>query len=125
MHPDDRPEHAAGLSRLLRGELGSYKAEQRLLRKDGSSLWSHLTVNLVRDAAGRALRSVAIVLDIGERRRAQEAAAHLAAIVNSSEDAIVAVGFDQRIRSWNTGAEHLFGYTAMQAIGQAAALRIK
>jgi len=119
VHPDDRPAHAAGVSQLLRGGLGSYEAEKRLLRKDGSSLWAHITVNVVRDAAGRALRKVDVVLDIGERRRAEEAAAHLAAIVNSSEDAIVTIDFDHRIRSWNTGAEHLFGYTAMQAIGQA------
>ncbi|MEO5771702.1 MAG: PAS domain S-box protein [Burkholderiaceae bacterium] len=122
VHPDDRPEHAAGVSQLLRGGLGSYEAEQRLLRKDGSILWAHITVNLVREPAGRALRKVDIVLDIGERRRAQEAAAHLAAIVNSSEDAIVTIDFEHRIRSWNAGAEHLFGYTAMQAIGQAATL---
>ena len=122
VHPQDRAAHAAGFTQLLRGELASYEADQRLLRKDGSALWAHITVNLVRDATGRARRSVAIVLDIGERRRAEAAAAHLAAIVDSSEDAIVTLDFEHRIRSWNTGAEHLFGYTALQAIGQPAAL---
>src|SRR5947209_8198242 len=47
-----------------------------------------------------------------------EAMAHLAAIVESSEDAIVSKTLDGMILTWNSGAEHVYGYAAAEAIGQ-------
>jgi PAS domain S-box-containing protein len=63
----------------------------------------------------------AIVL---QRSRADEARTLLAAVVESSEDAIVSKTLQGRILSWNSGAEHLFGYTAAEAIGQPITLII-
>ena len=59
-----------------------------------------------------------------ERKRAEEVQARLAAIVESSEDAIVSKTLDGIIRSWNAGAERLFGYTAEEAVGQSITLII-
>lgn len=56
--------------------------------------------------------------DITERKRAEESNALLAAIVMSSGDAIFSSGLDRTLRSWNAGAERLYGYTAEEAIGQ-------
>ena len=58
--------------------------------------------------------------DITERNHAQEARSRLAAIVNSSQDAIVGIDLDGRIESWNPGAERLFGYRAGEIVGQSA-----
>jgi len=56
--------------------------------------------------------------DVTERKTAEIEQAHLAAIVDSSMDAIVSWTPDGKIRSWNPGAERMFGYTAEEAIGQ-------
>ena len=72
-HPDELPGNWEGYSRLVRGEIDLYEIEKRLVRKDGTSVWVHVTVNLVRDAASRPLNTVVITLDITERKRAEEA----------------------------------------------------
>lgn len=68
---------------------------------------------------GGAVVGVGMICDeVTDQRRAQLDEAHLAAIVESSTDAIISWSIDGRIRSWNPGAERMFGYTAAEAIGR-------
>ena len=73
---------------------------------------------------GSRLAVLAHANPIRDQRRVDEAQALLAAIVESSEDAIVSKSLDGRILSWNGGAERLFGYTAQEAVGSMITLII-
>jgi len=61
---------------------------------------------------------VAIILDITEKKRAEEARFRHAAIVESSKDAIISKNLQAIITGWNAGAQRIFGYTEAEAVGQ-------
>ena len=76
----------------------------------------------IRGPRGSLLGVVLVFRDVTERRRAEENRARLAAIVDSSEDAIIGKTLDGIITSWNQGAERMYGYMADQVVGQPIAL---
>lgn len=89
-----------------------------LVAKDGTERPIDDSAAPMRDADGAIIGAVLIFRDVSERRRAEQLRAQLAAIVESSNDAIVSKSLDGTIRSWNSGAAHLFGYTSEEAVGQ-------
>ena len=71
-----------------------------------------------RDESGRLLGAINVLVDAGERKNSEALAARLAAIVTSSDDAIISKTLDGTITSWNGGATRIFGYTSDEMVGQ-------
>jgi PAS domain S-box-containing protein len=72
----------------------------------------------LRDASGRLVGAINLLMDITERHEASMESARLASIVASSDDAIISKTLDGRITSWNASATRIFGYHANEMIGQ-------
>ncbi|WP_213806018.1 PAS domain-containing sensor histidine kinase [Granulicella sp. dw_53] len=112
-----RDEETGILSRIKMGEKIDHYETVRLT-KNGDRLNVSLTVSPIRDDSGRIIGASKIARDISERRRNEEARSRLAAIVESSEDAITSMTLDGIITSWNRSACRMFGYLAEEMIGQ-------
>lgn len=117
-HPDDKAWDADGFTRLLRGETTEYTREKRYIRKDQQVIWVRIAAKLISGSREEPLRTIAVIEDITERKRAEEAQDRLASIVTSSPDAILSCLPDRRIVTWNRGAEQLFGWSAEEVVGQ-------
>jgi PAS domain-containing protein len=87
-------------------------------RPNGSRGVALVNIEAITDSDGYIIGAVNCIQDITERKLAEDAALRLAAIVESSDDAIVSKNLDGIITSWNTGAERIFGYLAEEVIGK-------
>ena len=115
-HPDDLAENVRLSDQAISGEINKFDMEKRFLRKDGSVLWTHLSVSLTSDIANRKKFRIAIVEDISQRKEAlaalEESQARLLEsqqVANVGNWVIYFSGTEQAQVHWSAGQCQIFG----------------
>ena len=108
--------------RLVAGQIPFYKLEKRYIRKDGQLIWAEVTRSLVRNEAGKPLYTVGAVLDVSERRQAEEQLRRTAsfnkAVMSNMGEGLYTVDSNGLVTSMNSAAEKLFGWTFDELSGR-------
>ena len=128
LHPDDRERVLADHKRIFDSGESSWSFEYRLVARDGRTVWLRDDAVVVKDEQGTPLYVQGFLMDITNRKRAEEALLeserelrrqkeYFQSLLENSRTAIAAVAPDYRVTAWNPAAEALFGYTREEAIG--------
>jgi PAS domain S-box-containing protein len=134
-YAEDIPEMRAKTDALAVRQVPHCTFEHRYIRRSGSPVWGRTTLTLLTEGSGEAKQFIGIIEDITARKEAEQALheartqAHkvrssLAAIVESSDDAIISKTLEGVISTWNHGAERMFGFTAEEVLGKSITLLI-
>lgn len=115
--PELHAEEAEIVQKLRAGERIDHYETLRI-RKNGEVFPVSVTISPVKDDSGRVIGASKIVRDISERKRDDESRFRLAALVDSADDAIISKSLNGIVRTWNSGAQRMFGYTAEEMTGQ-------
>jgi two-component system, NtrC family, sensor kinase len=123
-HPDDLERSRQIALQFSKGVDTTLEIKKRYLHKQGKVVWGHAKISVVKDGPGQPSYYITQIEDITERKRADEAQAFLASLVESSREAIIGMNPEGMVMSWNRGATELYGYSPEEMIGKSLATLI-
>ncbi|MEZ4682696.1 MAG: PAS domain S-box protein [Caldilineaceae bacterium] len=97
---------------------GDWNEEFRILHPERGERWLVGIGQVAYDEAGNATRFTGVNLDITERKVIEAQLRYQAYLLNNVQDAIISTDLEFRIRSWNRGAEQVYGWSAAEAVGR-------
>ncbi|HTY24270.1 MAG TPA: PAS domain S-box protein [Desulfomonilaceae bacterium] len=114
-HPDDVDVTQQYHDALVRGEADSYRLEKRYIRKDGQVLWADVCVSPIRDEAGQYQATISTIIDISDKKRAEEAREiereKFQTLVDNAPFGMVMIGTDDTFKYVNPKFSEIFGYS--------------
>jgi PAS domain S-box-containing protein len=117
LHADDLEKTGAAVRRHV-ATREPVEVECRMPQSDGSILYAEIRAAISRDPISGREKSIGVIRDVTLRKAAEQANAELAAIIKSTDAAIVRKDASGRILTWNSGAERMYGYRATEMIGR-------
>jgi PAS domain S-box-containing protein len=118
IHPDERNRVISSLTAMVASGGRVWWSEHRLRRANGLYLHVYDRATVVYDNTGKPLRMVGVVIDMTNRKTAEEKIREQAALLDKAQDAIIVCTMDRTITYWNKGAERLYGWSTAEAIGK-------
>jgi len=115
--PEDLAATREAYYAFIRGEINRYRLEKRYIRKDGSDIWTDLSVSAIRDREGNHVATVGVIVDISKRKQYEEARLRLATAVEQAAEAIVVSDTQGILTYVNPAFERTTGYSSKEAIG--------
>ena len=117
VHPADRDRFRSGLDGAVEGRR-VFLMEFRVRAEVAGWRWFEGRGEAVYNEHGVPMRFYGVCMDVTARKRAEEKLAHMAAVVESADDAIVSKTLDGIVQSWNRGAQRIFGYEPAEIVGR-------
>lgn len=121
-HPDDRELDSANIKKFLKGEMPQYDTEKRYIRKDGQTIWVHITATLIKDSQGKPIRTVGIILDITKRKKTEmllrESEEKYAKAFYSNSAGMAITTIDGKIIEVNNAYANITGYKREELLGK-------
>ncbi len=121
-HPDDKEISKQQMEALVHGEIDSYRLEKRYIKKDGSIAWGDFSTSAIHDADGRYRMTVAVIAEITERKRAEEALREseqrFRQVAENAGEWIWEVDANGIYRYCSSAVETILGYSPEELVGQ-------
>ncbi|MBH0176619.1 MAG: PAS domain S-box protein, partial [Nitrospira sp.] len=122
VHPDDQPIALKNWEQIVSGATDEYHYELRMIRKDGSIIWTHVRGHANRDEAGNIVRLIGATVDITERKGAEEALRvseeRYRTLYDETPTMYFTLATDGTVRSVNRFGAELLGYCVEELVGR-------
>ena len=122
--PNGLAAEQAGIEKIIKGEKKIERFETVRIAENGTEKFISLTMSPIKNSKGEIIGTSNVARDVSDKDQQEVKQAILAAIVNSSDDAIISKTLQGIITSWNDAASRMFGYTEEEAIGKHISLII-